>query len=53
MRVSKDPMAPLQCWKELLFGDRSVRSKKQARQSRERHLSAGVIPVAAHVGVVE
>lgn len=24
MQVSKDPMAPLRCWKELLVGDRAL-----------------------------
>lgn len=53
MRTSKDPLAPLRCWKELFLGERSQRSKKQDRQARSRQMPAGVMPAAAHVGVVE
>ena len=27
MRISKDPMEPLRCWKELFLGERALRTK--------------------------
>ena len=34
MRVSKDPMEPLRCWKELFFGERVIKAKKLLRLRR-------------------
>ena len=33
MRVSKEPMEPLRCWKELWLGERASRPKKTVRSA--------------------
>jgi hypothetical protein len=34
MQTTKDPLAPLRTWKELFFGDRSLKSKRLSRPRR-------------------
>jgi hypothetical protein len=34
MQTSKDPLAPLRCWKELLLGERALKAKTEARAPR-------------------
>jgi hypothetical protein len=47
-------MEPLRCWKELVFGERAVRSKKSMRLPRRRQSHAtSMMSNAVHVGVVE
>ena len=48
MRVSKDPMEPLRCWKELLVGERAFRAKKALRFFRRRCTSDNLVASAAH-----
>ena len=51
MRVSKDPMEPLRCWKELFFGERGGSRPKKV--SRLRRRSSGNILSATHAAVGE
>ena len=34
MRVSKDPLEPLRCWKELFLGERTFKSRKRSETQR-------------------
>jgi len=34
MRVSKEPLEPLRCWKELFLGERAFKMKKVSRLFR-------------------
>jgi hypothetical protein len=51
MRISKDPMEPLRCWKELLFGERAFRVKKPSRLTRRRCVDHMTIGNGSHVVV--
>ncbi len=53
MRVSKDPMEPLRCWKELFLGERAFRTKKSSRFHRRRHSHATMLGNSSHVVVGE
>ena len=48
MRISKDPMEPLRCWKELLFGKRAFRPRKLSRLMRRRCEGSVTIGNASH-----
>jgi hypothetical protein len=50
MRVSREPLAPLRSWKELLLGARVPRPKKSERVRRPE---SGVLLQTAQVGVGE
>ena len=49
MRVSRDPMEPLRCWKELFFGEKAFRPKKTGRLNRRRVSGHVLMSGSSHV----
>jgi hypothetical protein len=52
MQISKDPLAPLRAWKELLMGERALKGKKSWRD-RRRAPAATLSSNPPHVAVGE
>jgi hypothetical protein len=50
MQISKDPLAPLRAWKELLFGERALKAK---RSWRARRRSINSVLANPHVPTAE
>ena len=47
MKISRDPLEPLRCWKELLLGERAFKGKKASR-NRRREFAEPLATAAAH-----
>jgi hypothetical protein len=50
MRVSKDPLEPLRCWKELFLGERTFKSRKGSATQRRFVVNDSRWPISGSRG---